>query len=127
MSKKKLDPEEYEIKKTEKPLVQVLKEMLEGFIGKEIVIKSNIERFKGDNQRIITVYKISQEFNELGQVIVLENPNVSQEKVSIPIWSNMELSKEGERIILKYPKQLSFRALRRQILPDLEIYIEEKK
>lgn len=128
MTKKKIDSEEYEIKKVEKPLVQVLKETLEGFIGKKILISSNLERFKGANQKILTVYRVAQEYNEFGQVIILENPASSEEKVSIPVWSNMELLREGDKIVLRYPKQLSFRALRRPTtLPDLEIYIQEKK
>lgn len=127
MVKKRIDSEEYEIKKSEKPPVQVLKEMLEGFIGKEIIIKSNLERFKGDTQKSLIVYRVGQEYNEMGQVIILENPNISESKVSIPILPNMEFLREENRLVLRYPKQISFRALRRQTLPDLEIYIEEKK
>lgn len=125
MAKGKIDAEEYEVVKPEKLPIEVLKERLEKLVGKEVLISSNWERFKADSKRKVTVYSVGQEYNELGQVLTLENPSLPEGKIPILISSNLQVSEEGKRIILRYPKELRFRALRRKTLPDLEIYIEE--
>lgn len=125
MAKGKIDAEEYEVVKPKKLPVEVLKERLEKLVGKEVLISSNWERFKADSKRKVTVYSVGQEYNELGQVLTLENPSLPEGKIPILISSNLQVSEEGKRIILRYPKELRFRALRRKTLPDLEIYIEE--
>ncbi|PIU66549.1 MAG: hypothetical protein COS84_05585 [Armatimonadetes bacterium CG07_land_8_20_14_0_80_40_9] len=125
MAKGKIDAEEYEIIKPEKLPIEVLKGRLERLVGKEILISSNWERFKADSKRKVTVYSVGQEYNELGQVLTLENPSLPERKIPILISPNLQVSEEGKKIILRYPRELRFRALQRKTLPDLEIYIEE--
>jgi hypothetical protein len=124
--KGRIDPGEYQIRKYGKNQFQILKEMLEEFVGKEIVISSNMERIKGNAKRIITVYHIGQEYNELGQVLTLNNPSLPREDIPrILVSPNMQVSKEEKKVIIRYPREISFRSLRKPTLPDLEIYIEE--
>jgi len=125
MAKGKIDAEEYEVVKPEKLPIEVLKGRLEKLVGKEVLISSNWERFKADSKRKVTVYSVGQEYNELGQVLTLENPSLPEGKIPILISPNLQVSEEGKKIILRYPKELRFRALQRKTLPDLEIYIEE--
>lgn len=126
MPKGKIDPQEYEVKKYEKSQLQVVKEVLEEFIGKEVRISSNLERAKGDTKKVLTIYHVGQRYNELGQVLTLENPSLAPEDLpQIPVSPNIQVTKEPNRVIIRYPREVSFKALRRQTLPDLEIYIEE--
>lgn len=121
-----IDPEEYEVRKFEKPAVQILKEKLELLIGREIQISSNLERYKQTTKKQITLYHVGQQYNEMGQVLTLENPSLKGgETPMLPISPNMEIHEEGRRIVLRYPKAVSFKGMVKPTLPDLEIYIEE--
>ncbi len=121
-----IDPGEYEVRKFEKSPVQALKEMLEALIGRDVQISSNLERYKQTTKKKITLYHVGQQYNEMGQVLTLENPSLKPEDVPmLPISPNMEIRQEGSRIILRYPKAVSFKGLVKRTLPDLEIYIEE--
>lgn len=116
------------IKKERIDHLQILKDMLGKWIGKEIKISSNLERAKATSFRSLTLYRIGQRYNELGQVLTLENPSLADNEIpQIPISPNMEISKEGEKIILRYPRSISFHSLKRPTLPDLEIYIQPEE
>lgn len=124
----KIDAGEYQVRKHKPSQFQILKDMLEKLVGKEIEISSNLERAKSETHRTMTLYRIGQRYNELGQVLTLENPSLPDKEIpQILISPNMEISKEGKKIILRYPRQVSFRSLKKPTLPDLEIYIQPKE
>ena len=126
LAKKKIDAEEYKVTKRDVDVVQRLKNYLDKLVGKEVEISSNIERSKGRTTRKIIIYNVGLQYNELGQVLTLENPSIPKDEFpQILVSQSMEITKEEKRIILKYPRQLQFRALAKPTLPDLEVYIQE--
>lgn len=126
MAKRSRPPGEYNYLPREKDIVDKVKEILSGFIGKEILISSNAERAKNSMQKKMIIYHVGQQYNELGQVLILENPSIPRSEVpQILITPNMEISKKENKVIIRYPRQLSFRAATKPTFPDLEIYIEE--
>lgn len=111
-----------------KDIVDRVKDILSEFIGKEVLISSNMERVKNTVNKRMVIYHISQQYNELGQVITLENPSLSRSEIpQIMITPNMEIQKVGNKVIITYPRQLSFRSAQKPTMLDLEIYIEEVK
>lgn len=127
--KKKIDAEEYQLsKKKEVGSFQELKDLLSTFIGKQIVIRSNLERVHGNTEKVFTLYHLKQEYSELGQVLILENPALeSSQQPRIPISRNMQIEKKDNTIIIRFPREVNFKQMVKRTIPDLEIYIEEKK
>lgn len=127
--KKKIDAEEYQInRKKDITPYEKLRDMLSTLLGKQIVIRSNLERVHGNTEKVFTLYHIKQEYSELGQVLILENPTLEPEKCPrIAISHNMQIEKKDATVIIRYLREVSFKQLVKRTVPDLEIYIEEKK
>lgn len=126
MVRKRIDPEEYEVQKREKSPHERLREYLEEFSGQRIVIYSNMETVKGDSRREIDLYHVSQSYDEMGQVLNLEDPKIAKkDHPKILTTKDMEVKKENGRIVITYRRQLPFRGMRHRAVPDLEVYIEK--